>query len=123
MRLNGETVAAQYCLLDDGRINLLKIGHDPRYQNCSPGFLLIRQVFEDECCGNGQIEELSFVTGYEWHDIFRPQTLDVFSLQIFNSTVKGRIVYLVSKLRKELKKCIQSNNYLMAHLLAGESRK
>jgi CelD/BcsL family acetyltransferase involved in cellulose biosynthesis len=123
MRLNGEVVAAQYCLLDDGRINLLKIGHDTRYQNCSPGFLLIKRVFEKECCGAGAIKELSFVTGYEWQDIFRPGRLDVFSVYIFNSTIKGRIVYFLWKLKKILKKHIHSNNFLAAHLLLGETKK
>jgi len=107
--LNESPVAAQFCLLDDGRINLIKIGHDPTYQECSPGFLLIKKVFEDNC-GQNHINQISFVTGAEWNDIFKPEKLDVFSIEIFNTTTKGRLVFFAKKLKETLKGWIRGHN-------------
>ncbi len=103
LRLNGKAVAAQYCLVDDDRINLLKIGHDPQYQDCSPGFQLIKQVFEDDC-GEGKCSKLSFVTGAEWNDIFKPKVLDVVDIQIFGSTIKGQFLFVAKKIKRAFKK-------------------
>lgn len=102
LQVNGNTIAAQYCLLDDNKINLLKIGHDPQYQDTSPGFLLIKKIFEDEC-GSEYFNELSFVTGAEWNDIFRPEKLRVYSIVIFNSTMRGMLVLLLIKVKRKIK--------------------
>jgi hypothetical protein len=109
LQVNGNAIAAQYCLMDDDRINLLKIGHDPQYQDTSPGFLLIKKILEDEC-GNENFKELSFVTGAEWNDIFRPEKLGVFSVVVFNTTARGFLVFFLTSVKRTIKHWIRGNS-------------
>jgi CelD/BcsL family acetyltransferase involved in cellulose biosynthesis len=106
LQLDGNTIAAQYCLVDHNKINLLKIGHDPQHQDTSPGFLLIKKVFEDGC-GDESFNQLSFVTGSEWNDIFRPEKLGVFNILIFNVSIKGLFVCFLTISKNAVKNMIR----------------
>jgi hypothetical protein len=103
LQLNGKTIAGQYCLLDKDRINLVKIGFDQEFKDTSPGFLLIKNTFEN-LCGPGKCKEMSFVTGSEWNDIFKPIVKDVLAIRIFGSTLKGIYFSLIEQSKQKLKK-------------------
>ena len=102
LRLNGNVIAGQYCLLDDGKINLLKIGYDQSFKDCSPGYLLIKNTLE-KGCENEEFDELDFVTGAGWNDVFQPIKKNVYIAYLMNTTLKGRLffgyTYAVNKLR------------------------
>lgn len=102
LKLDGHVIAGQYCLMDDDEINLLKIGYDQGYSDCSPGYLLIRSLFENGC-ESGEFEKLSFVTGADWNDVFQPLHKNVFIVTIMNNTIKGWVYYGYAKLKYFLK--------------------
>lgn len=107
LELNGQPIAGQFCILDNNRVNLLKIGHDQEFNDCSPGFLLIKKIFEDGC-GEGGFSELSFVTGGEWNDKFRPRKLKVKNVVIINSTLKGFLYSSMVKAKLILKTWLET---------------
>jgi hypothetical protein len=109
LKLNGTVIAAQYCLFDKRRINLQKIGYDQSHSDCSPGYLLIRNLFE-EGCNSGEFDELSFVTGAGWNDVFHPRKKNVFIVHILNLTYKGWIYFVFTSIRNALKKILRRND-------------
>ena len=109
LKLNGSVIAGQYCLLDDGRINLLKIGFDQTYKDCSPGYLLIKDVLE-KGCENKEFSELSFVTGSDWNDVFHPIKRNVFIVYLMNVTFKGLLFLYATNLKRFLKRMIGRND-------------
>lgn len=58
IRLDGKTVAFDLCLLDRGRLYLLKTGYDESYSQLSPGLVLRQQVVQR-----------SFELGLEAHEL------------------------------------------------------
>lgn len=102
LKINEDVIAAQFCIYDSHRINLLKIGYDENYKDYAPSFLLIKKVFE-EGCKSKSFNELSFVTGSEWIDVFKPLKLNVISVYISNITIKGLLVFVIRKSRRLLR--------------------
>jgi len=126
LKLNDKVIAGQYCLLDEDRINLLKIGYDEAYRDTSPGFLLIKNVFENGC-NREEFKELSFVTGSDWNDVFQPNKREVIVGYIFDITFGG-IVYLVNmrakvlylNAKKLLKRWIVNSYYIVRRVNSNE---
>jgi len=113
LKLNGAVIAGQYCLMDEGRINLLKIGYDESYRDTSPGFLLIKNVFEKGCSSN-EFKELSFVTGAEWNDVFQPIKREVCVGYLFNTTTVGILSFLLMRAKETMKQWVRRCRQLTA---------
>ena len=107
LELNGQPIAGQYCLMEKNRVNLIKIGHDQKFNDCNPGFLLIKMIFETGS-EKGSFNELNFVTGEEWNDKFRPQKLRVQNAVFINSTLKGFLYSTMFKTKLILKKWLRT---------------
>ncbi len=72
LTLEGKPVAAQVGVLVSGTLNLLKIAYDEAYSEISPGYLLIDGLIA-ESDESHFLNKISFVTGVDWIDRWKPQ--------------------------------------------------
>lgn len=99
LRLDGRPIAAQFGLLDNRRLNLLKIAYDEAYAAEAPGSRLLHDVLT-HCCDAGDIDELSLVTGPSWASgRWNPQAHDVWSAWVFNASPRGLAAYTALRLK------------------------
>jgi len=74
--LSGKCIAAQFSLLVDQTLYLLKIGYDEEYSDISPGYLLLEKLVEYGCATK-KFNRISFVTGVSWIDRWKPEAEEV----------------------------------------------
>jgi len=99
LKLDGKVIAAQYGLIDGRRMNLLKIAYDEAYAAEAPGSRLLHDVLA-WCCESNEIDELSLVTGPSWAPgRWNPETLDVWSAHVFNTSPRGLAAYAATCLK------------------------
>jgi CelD/BcsL family acetyltransferase involved in cellulose biosynthesis len=101
LELNGECIAAQFGLLFDGVLYLLKIGYRESHARLAPGFLLFERLLE-ECSAGGPIHTVNIGTGPDWSHSWRPESVPVWEYSLFNTTIHGRLAYLWARLRRVL---------------------
>lgn len=103
LHAEGKCIAAQFCLLSDDTVYMLKIGYDEGYKRYAPGKhlvdLFIRQYMED-CT----VKSINFVAQREWHADWRPKTIDISKLYVFNASLAGIAGFAALKLHEVLKK-------------------
>jgi len=90
LNVDGKCVAAQFCLLAEETVYMLKIGYDEDYKRYAPGKHLL-DLFIQRCTKNSTVKSINFVTDTEWHADWRPETLDKSELFIFNTSIAGII--------------------------------
>jgi len=91
LRLNDEPIAAKLCTKTGNTLFMLKISYDDRYQEHSPGSLLLLYVLE-QFSEDEQVDYISFVTGQEWTWRWSAERQPVFSCLVFNSTAIGLLI-------------------------------
>jgi len=109
LALNGECIAAQYCVVVAGTVHLLKIAFDETYSDVSPGFLLLDELIKS-VCENPGLDRINFVTGASWNDDWKPETLVVNELIIVNRTFKGWLLLLAYRTKSFLKKIMKPSD-------------
>lgn len=102
-KVNEVSIAAQFCLIYKNCINLLKIGFDENYSNISPGALILNETLK-YFSGNPNFNKLSFVTGAEWNDAWMPKSENVYSIYIFNDTIRGFLFFVMYRLKNKIKR-------------------
>lgn len=107
--LDGHCIGGQFALHLGTTLSLLKIGYDERYSAESPGFLLVDQLIREACERKG-IERISFVTGTQWMDVWKPWEEPVFNAYHFNRTFKGLLLSLAMRLHERLKPYLPSRS-------------
>ncbi|OGT91776.1 MAG: hypothetical protein A2286_09210 [Gammaproteobacteria bacterium RIFOXYA12_FULL_61_12] len=107
--LDGHCIGGQFALHLGTTLSLLKIGYDERYSAESPGFLLVDQLIREACERKG-IERISFVTGTQWMDVWKPWEEPVFNAYHFNRTFKGLLLSLTMRLYERLKPYLPSRS-------------
>jgi hypothetical protein len=103
LNIDGKCVAAQFCLLTDDTVYMLKIGYDEDYKHYAPGKHLV-DMFIRRCMENGAVKSINVVTDAEWHADWRPKTLDISELHIFNTSPVGMIGFVLLKCHRVLEK-------------------
>lgn len=96
LNIDEKCVAAQFCLLTDDTMYMLKIGYDEDYKHYAPGKHLV-DLFIQRCMKNRAIKDINLVTDAEWHADWRPTTLDISELYIFNASLAGIIGFALLK--------------------------
>lgn len=95
LTIGGTPVAAQIGILIRGVLNLLKIAYDEGYSEVSPGYLLIDNLIT-EPDDDHYISKISFVTGVDWIDRWKPQCESVrvaYTTQLaFVDHMLGRVI-------------------------------
>ncbi len=112
MRLDGKPVAAKLCTRTGDTLFMLKISYDDRYQEHSPGNLLLLYALE-EFSEDPSIDYISFITGGEWTLRWNPERVPVYQCSIFNRNAMGMFIAAlaysentVRKIKQILKKKI-----------------
>lgn len=104
LKLDGQAIAAQFCVLAGGTLNVLKIAYDETWRAEAPGSQLLYRLIE-HCCNEPGIRRLSLVTGPSWAvGRWNPQCLDVWTLQVFKPGLRGFCGLAVSHLKTRLLK-------------------
>lgn len=73
LKIDDRYIAAQVGVLVNNTLNLLKIAYDESYSEISPGYLLIDGLVAEKDHPDF-VEKISFVTGVDWIDRWKPQT-------------------------------------------------
>ena len=89
LRLNGEVIAAQFGLVSNRQLNLLKIGYEPRFAQLAPGHLIMRYTI-DSVCADASLDRLSFVTNPPWAHLWKPQHTEVENHLWFRRSLMGQ---------------------------------
>ena len=69
--LNDSPIAAQFAIVANRTLYLLKIGFDEAFSDVSPGYLILERLIEAQK-ESGLINKISFVTGVNWIDRWKP---------------------------------------------------
>jgi CelD/BcsL family acetyltransferase involved in cellulose biosynthesis len=92
LRLNGEVIAAQFGLISNRQLNLLKIGFANQHAALAPGNLIMQHTIES-VCADAQLARLSFVTDPPWAHLWKPQATPCRQFAIFRRSPTGRLMY------------------------------
>jgi CelD/BcsL family acetyltransferase involved in cellulose biosynthesis len=92
LRLNGEVIAAQFGLISNRQLNLLKIGFANPHAALAPGHLIMQHTIES-VCADPQLARLSFVTDPPWAHLWKPEVTPSRQIAIFRRSPTGRLMY------------------------------
>ncbi|MEX8492366.1 GNAT family N-acetyltransferase [Sphaerotilus sp.] len=95
LTLDGTAIAAQFGLVSDRQLNLLKIGYSQEHADIAPGHLVMRHTIE-QVCADPALDRLSFVTHPPWAHFWKPQLTPVDSVSLFPPTPVGRATHTLS---------------------------
>jgi CelD/BcsL family acetyltransferase involved in cellulose biosynthesis len=98
LMLDNRPIAAQFCLLTDNTLSILKIGYHERYAALAPGNLLMEQLLRPGEGGSG-LHTVSLVINPAWGRSWRPEVRAVFDHWIFRRTVRGELAYYLATVR------------------------
>jgi CelD/BcsL family acetyltransferase involved in cellulose biosynthesis len=90
--LESAIIAAQFSLVVDKTMYVLKIGYDEQCAELSPGGLLLQDVLE-RYESSGAVEHVNLVTDMAWHRRWRPKRYKVFCCHRFNTTIPGLLAF------------------------------
>ncbi len=86
LRINETAIAAQICLEYANRFWILKIGHNEKFSNCSPGILLMNEVIRHSF--DKKLDGVEFLGSNEqWLHIWTNHFHEVVSYRIYYSPV------------------------------------
>ena len=94
--LDEECVAAQYALVTDRRLSLLKIGYDERHADCSPGSLLLESTLEHARAAG--LATLSLVTSPPWAARWHPEERALWHVVRYVDSMEGRARRVLDRL-------------------------
>jgi CelD/BcsL family acetyltransferase involved in cellulose biosynthesis len=92
LTLDDQAIAAQFGLISDRQLNLLKIGYSHEHGSVAPGNLIMRDTIE-QVCADPALDRLSFVTHPPWSHLWKPQLAPVDYVTLFPETLPGRLTY------------------------------
>jgi CelD/BcsL family acetyltransferase involved in cellulose biosynthesis len=103
LRVAGQCIAGQFCLLAGDTSFMLKIGYDESFAELAPGNMLIEHTlrrYEQA----GVVKCVNLVTDADWHGSWKPQSLAVLDVRLFNTSAAGLSAFLVLSARRRLGK-------------------
>lgn len=104
--LDDVVIAAQFCVRVGNLLQLLKIGFREEYAELSPGYLIIYELLKRPYSETG-INKLSFVTGVDWIDRWKPGKAPIGNFYSSNGSWYSRI--LASQFNKKSMKKHEGN--------------
>ena len=112
LRLNGHVIAAQFGLVSNQQLNLLKIGYAPIHAALAPGHLIMQHTIES-VCADPALNRLSFVTNPPWAQLWKPEATPVHCHMMFRDSILGRSMHLALRagmsLRQRLRKKVPAS--------------
>lgn len=89
-------IAAQFCICIRDTTYLHKCAYDENYSKISPGKLLIEYTIR-KCIQENSINYLNFITAWEWHKLWSPDSYGIYNVFIFNKSIGGLLGYFSKK--------------------------
>ncbi len=108
LRLNGHVIAAQFGLVSNQQLNLLKIGYAPVHAALAPGHLIMQHTIENVCADPALIR-LSFVTNPPWAQLWKPEAKAVNCHMLFRDSMLGRSLHLALRAGMSLRQRLGKN--------------
>lgn len=102
LRLRGELVAGQLCLRDEDTLYILKLAYDESRSRLAPGNMLLEWTIR-EGMERGAYRYVNLVGEPPWFKDWRPVSMPMLSLSVFNSTPTGWTVRSLLELKQRLK--------------------
>ena len=96
LKLDDQTIGAQICLLLNETSYLVKVAYDESAGRFSPGQLLIDHAYQ-RYAEEGKIKRYNLITDYAWFSGWNPEYRHYLVMRDFNSTIKGAVACLRSK--------------------------
>lgn len=97
--LDGQTVAAQFGLLGQRQLGLLKIGYSNAHRQIAPGNLIMRETIEHACADPG-VDRLSFITHPHWSHLWKPNLTPVSYLTLYRDNALGHLAASLARRRR-----------------------
>lgn len=102
LQIDKKSIAAQFCLIVDDTLYVLKIGHDEKYSKIAPGNMLLENLIE-KSASDDDIKKINLISGSPWHTDWMPEFINVFRMYIFNKTVAGLFAYYTLKSKRRIR--------------------
>ena len=99
-------IAAQFCIVEDDAVYMLKIGYDEAYRRCAPGKIL-NELFIQKCMADSDINFINYVTDAAWHKDWSPESYTKSLCYVFNGSAAGMLGLMGLKLSDIVKDVYQ----------------
>lgn len=93
LKLDGQAIAAQFCLVVDDNVYALKIAYDEAYARLSPGKILLDEMLRRALAAS---RDVNLTSSAAWHADWRPREETAFKVTIFSGSWRGRVAYLLA---------------------------
>ncbi len=103
LTLDGKTIAAQFGLISDRQLNLLKIGYNADHAHIAPGNLIMQHTLES-VCADPSIDRLSFVTHPPWSHLWKPHLTRVRDVAVHHPGLLGGALHNATRMWRERQK-------------------
>lgn len=96
LMINNKSIAGLLCILTDDTIYFLKIAYDEKYSSASPGILLLEDVIK-RYSNDSLFKNIDMMSGYQWTERWKPLSVGVSNIVIFNNSLLGSISFFFIK--------------------------
>lgn len=100
LKLGAATIAAQFCLVCDDTIYVLKVGFREDYSRLAPGLMLNELMLKHYSPPGQDVRYVNLMTDPPGDRQWRPQRLQVSNLFVMNRTPGGALAYLYTRVRE-----------------------
>ncbi|HEY6926810.1 MAG TPA: GNAT family N-acetyltransferase, partial [Steroidobacteraceae bacterium] len=101
LKLEGQTIAAQFCIRAGRHLTVLKIGYDQAHGALSPGNLLLNHLLKVSC-ESGELDQVGLVTNMDWMKEWAPRHTELLNLIRCNRTPGGLAVRALGRVKEAL---------------------
>ena len=99
--IDDKCIAAQFGILTNDCLSLLKIGYNEEYARFSPGYLLLEGVLAHCCAEN--VDTLSLVTSPPWAERWHPDKVPVWHIHYYNQSSMGIVLHQFTRFKQAAK--------------------
>ncbi|NKB87303.1 MAG: GNAT family N-acetyltransferase [Acidobacteria bacterium] len=105
LRVDGQDVAAQLCVVIDNELHLVKTSYDEDWANFGVGKLLLAETIRVWCAEN-DVPAVNMVTGLPWHLQWEPRQITTHALWLFSPGLRGLAARCLDMPRREQAKAL-----------------
>lgn len=93
LKLDGQAIAAQFCLVVDDTVYALKIGYDEAYARFSPGKVLLDEMLRRALAAGRHV---NLTSNAPWHADWRPSEETAFKVTVFSCSPRAHLARLLA---------------------------
>ena len=100
--IDGKLADAQYAILLDSTVFLLKVGYDESYSKCQPGHILLEYVLEKY--SQAKYTRINLVSNAKWHTSWMPARVESKQFYIARRNFRGTSFIVMLRAKKLIQK-------------------